>query len=246
MAVRSLRLFGRAEDLDRRLEGAPRPFLVTALLAQCSEPSDAADWWAEPVGVRIGALLRLAAISEGRDAFAARLRCPRRQCAAAFEITLPVDALDAPGETPDRVPVRLPDGDTVVVRPPTGDDQRRWIARGFASREEAVAEAASTLVIEGPVTGGAAVVAAIGTALAEHDPLVSFAVTCRCPECGETSDLPVDLEALALERLSALRHALMGDVHALAAAYGWTESEVLAIPPDRRARYRALIDGMAG
>jgi len=35
-------------------------------------------------------------------------------------------------------------------------------------------------------------------------------------------------------------------VHALASRYGWTEREILAVAPARRARYLELIDGWAG
>ena len=55
-------------------------------------------------------------------------------------------------------------------------------------------------------------------------------------------EVAVDLEALALRRLYARQDALLATVHRLASRYGWTESEVLAVPARRRARYLALIE----
>jgi hypothetical protein len=86
----------------------------------------------------------------------------------------------------------------------------------------------------------------IAAALAAADPLVSFTVSCTCPACGQPNETTVDLEMLALRRIAARRQALLQDVHALARAYGWTERETLAIPPERRAEYRQLIDRVAG
>ncbi len=39
----------------------------------------------------------------------------------------------------------------------------------------------------------------------------------------------------------ATPHELLEDVHTLALAYGWTESDVLALPAPRRAEYLTLI-----
>jgi hypothetical protein len=246
LSVRSVRSFGRAEDLDVPFAAVDRPALVTALLAQCTEGCDPHQWWRERVGVRIATLLGLAAATDRRQGLTTEQRCPQPGCGASLEITLSPDDLD-PGPSIDRITVPLPDGHLATVRPPTGADQRTWGRRAYASRREAIAAITGTLVIDGRVSGDdEPALAAIATTLAEHDPLVDFMVSCVCPTCGETGEIAIDLEALALRRLAATRRALIEDVHAIAAAYGWTEREVLAIPPERRASYRALIDGMAG
>jgi hypothetical protein len=85
--------------------------------------------------------------------------------------------------------------------------------------------------------------AVLEEAISAHDPLVAFRVSCRCPACGTTQEVPVDLETITLTRLAARQRALVREVHQLASRYGWTESEVLAINPARRARYIELIEG---
>jgi len=82
----------------------------------------------------------------------------------------------------------------------------------------------------------------LADALAAADPLVHFTVACRCPACGAPNEVDVDLETIALATLLARQRTLLHDVHMLASNYGWTEPEVLAVPPARRARYIALIE----
>src|SRR5688572_11243277 len=181
----SVRPFGRAADLDVAFEGVERPLLVTALLAQCSEDADAEAWWAQRVSTRIAALLRLAALSDGVETLAAHLRCPQPECGCDFEVVLPASALpDAPAS--DRIAVPLPDGRHARVRQPTGQDQRRWSQRSYASHDEAVAAVVDALLLEGQVAVDDQVsLVAIATALADHDPLVDFTVSCTCPACAQ-------------------------------------------------------------
>ena len=49
-------------------------------------------------------------------------------------------------------------------------------------------------------------------------------------------------QSIAFARLDTRQRALFEEVHQLASHYGWTETEVLAIAPERRARYLALIE----
>jgi hypothetical protein len=84
--------------------------------------------------------------------------------------------------------------------------------------------------------------ALVSAALAAADPLVDFTVSCACPACDAPNEVVVDLERLALSRLAAQQTQLLHDVHRLASRYGWTESDVLAMPPARRTRYLSFID----
>jgi hypothetical protein len=75
------------------------------------------------------------------------------------------------------------------------------------------------------------------------DPLVDFTVSCTCPACGDAQEVAVDLESFALASLARRQRALLQEVHRFASHYGWTESDVLAVPPARRAHYLLLIEG---
>ncbi len=236
----ALRPFGRAEDLELEFGGGDRPGLVTDLLARCSDPQSTQFWWTQPVGTRIGALLRLLALTESADCLPVQAHCIESACTEAFEMELPLAALVDQAQTSVPLKVVLPDKRMVSLRRPSGEDLRNWHSARYASRREAVAAMIDALVVDGPATPADEPV--LAEALSAWDPLVAFTVACQCPVCGVDNDVQVDLESIALARLDARQQALLQDVHQLASHYGWTESEVLAIAPARRARYLALIE----
>jgi hypothetical protein len=138
--------------------------------------------------------------------------------------------------------VTLADGRHATVRHPTGDDLQAWRGAAWASRQDAVAAMLAALCVDGDV--GPDDEDAVAEALAARDPLVAFTVSCACPSCGAAHDLPVDVEGVALARLAARQRAMLREIHALASAYGWSEAAILAIAPERRARYLDLIEGL--
>ncbi|WP_257385954.1 hypothetical protein, partial [Tahibacter caeni] len=87
------RPLGQPADLDVDFAGDDRPGLVTALLALCATPRDAAYWWAQPVSHRTRALLGLVALNDARDALALGARCAKAGCTEPFEFELPIAAL---------------------------------------------------------------------------------------------------------------------------------------------------------
>jgi hypothetical protein len=237
----AMRPFGDTADLGLDFGSSDRPLLVTALLAQCGEPSDAAFWWSQPVGLRIGALLRLlAATDQGSRQLTFTARCAQASCGETFEFEVPLHALPDGSGDDGPIRVQLDAERSVTLRRPTGDDLRRWREAQPGSRAEALHAMLDTLVIEGEVQQRDEGV--LSRSIAAADPLVAFSVACRCPACGSASEVPIDLEAVALARLGAHQLALLREVHRFASHYGWTESEVLAVPSARRARYLGLIE----
>jgi hypothetical protein len=70
---------------------------------------------------------------------------------------------------------------------------------------------------------------------------VSFAL--QCPECGAGWDAKLDPGELVWQKVRAEAERLLLDVDDLARAYGWTEAQVLALSPLRRAAYVQLAAG---
>lgn len=239
-----MRPFGAGGDLDLDFGQSDRPGLVTALLARCAQPDDPEFWWEQPVGGRTAALLRLIGLTDpAAAALAFSARCTRSGCAERYEFELALGALLERACVPALVSVALDAGRTVRLRQPTGADLRRWRETRPRSHEAAVSAILASLVVEGRVDVDDAPV--LARALGEHDPLVGFSVLARCPACDDAQEVAIDLEAVALARLQARQQALLEDVHRLACRYGWSEAEILALPPARRARYLALIEAEA-
>jgi len=236
----AMRPFGAAADLDLDFGSTDRPALVTALLAQGDAPSVRDFWWAQTVSRRTAALLRLLAHTDGRTQLALTASCASAACGEAFEFDLPLSALPDGAADGEPIGVQLGDGRSAALRRPTGNDLRRWRDAAPSSRDDAVRTMLESLLVRGQVSKDDE--AQVAEAIVAMDALVAFSVACQCPACGAANDVSVDLEALALKRLAARQRALLQEVHRFASAYGWTEAEVLAVPPARRARYLELID----
>lgn len=80
-------------------------------------------------------------------------------------------------------------------------------------------------------------VAALESALAAADPAAQLDIALHCDACGQAFAAPFDAaECLWLDVQGRARRTL-DEVHQLASAYGWSEAEVLAVPPARRQHY---------
>lgn len=235
-----MRPFGNAADLDLNFSQADRPALVTALLAQCGEERDAAFWWLQTVGERTAALLRLVALTEQREEIALCAKCWSHACGEPFEFELPLPSLPGGGTDPRPFLIQLDDGRALTMRRPTGEDLRRWRDAQPGSRVEALRLMLDSLLVNGQA--GPEDEPTLSASIGAMDPLVDFTISCQCPACGARNEVAIDLETCALSSLAHRQRALLQEVHQLASHYGWTESEVLAVPASRRARYLALIE----
>jgi hypothetical protein len=256
----SVRPFGRQKaDLDFDFTSDDRPRLVTGILTAClseedGSPFDAEEIWNLAVSRRIECLLWLVAASRDFD-WRLTLRCPGRDCLQLIEIELPLrELITIQRDNSNRSLLEWQDDATILrLRRPTGDDQRRWRARSFADVTEARNAVIKSLVVgeDGPLTiaadaGGAsdsppALVEAIDERLEEFDPLVAFCVQVHCPHCGDETGVPLDLEEFALKELEKIQQQELESIHQLAGRYHWSESEIVELPRERRARYLRLI-----
>ncbi len=81
----------------------------------------------------------------------------------------------------------------------------------------------------------------IGRQMALADPLAEIALHFDCPACGESFDESLDLPAFVCAEIEGLAKRLLRDVHVLARAYTWSESEILSLSPARREFYLSLV-----
>ena len=72
------------------------------------------------------------------------------------------------------------------------------------------------------------------------DPLADMRLDVACDACGCRSHAAFDAGALLWNDLQRHARELLAQVHVLARAYGWSESDVLALSPARRAAYLDL------
>jgi hypothetical protein len=83
--------------------------------------------------------------------------------------------------------------------------------------------------------------AAVISEMAEADPSADIRLGLECPACGAPVEVLFDVTAFLWAEIEAEVEALLLDVRDLAAAYGWSEADIMAMPDARRRRYLDLI-----
>ena len=72
------------------------------------------------------------------------------------------------------------------------------------------------------------------------DPCADVTLNLACPACGHQATAELDIASYLWIELDAWARGTLLDVHLLATAYGWNESEILALSPLRRRYYLEL------
>lgn len=218
----------RGHPLDRAL------LALGAVLPEEAYASIAA--W--PLGRRNQALARLHCAQ-----FGPRLRGMVACASCGEDLEVDFDArMLAEAEDPGAA---QPDGAVEVdgerFRAPTTNDLAR-VARAGDPQIAAVQLLESCrLGADRPREWTAEQVEAIGEQLALADPLAEILVHLRCPECGAEHDTQLDVGAFVWAEVDDRVRRLLAEIHALASAYGWSESDILGMSRTRRSLYLGMI-----
>jgi hypothetical protein len=78
---------------------------------------------------------------------------------------------------------------------------------------------------------------ALSEAMTQADPQALIELDMCCPACKERWNEAFDIGSYLLESLDHWARRTLDQVHLLATAYGWSEAQILALSPQRRARY---------
>jgi hypothetical protein len=87
----------------------------------------------------------------------------------------------------------------------------------------------------------APVVAAVGEAMSRADPQAAAEVALACPACAHRWTVAFDVGAFLWAEVQDWAQHILRDVGTLAATYGWSEAEILALSPARRRAYLDLV-----
>lgn len=172
--------------------------------------------------------------------------CPA--CSERMDVTFDLRDIWAPprGEPADPIEIES-EGYRVRARPPSVDDLI-WldecdpaVDRRTALLERCVLEARR----KGRSVRAAAlppsVVSEISAALANVDPRAEIQLALSCAACGHTWSALFDIVSYFWQELESWVWRTARDVDALATQYGWSETEILAMSPDRRTLYLELV-----
>lgn len=145
-----------------------------------------------------------------------------------------------------------PSGARVRVRPATGADHEQAARRALEDPGAAARELVERCVLDASGPDGRACtlddeLTGVASSLLEQlDPAAEIMLRGTCPACGGTVLAVLDPGAYLWAELEQWRARLEFDVHLLASVYHWSEAEIVALEPGRRARYIELIDEHVG
>lgn len=169
-------------------------------------------------------------------------RCPR--CDEEIELALPWEALREDETPPQTLRVPTSAGPLVLRAPTTGDllalvdadpvEARDAVLGRCARHPDGTAVDTSTLAEPDLVALADATERLTGLAVAE--------VATRCPTCDRPIALVVHPENLLWQAVETAAGRALREVATLAAAFGWSEADVLAVPPARRRAYLELVE----
>ena len=148
---------------------------------------------------------------------------------------MPLRAL--PAARGDATTVVAPDGRELRVRAPTTRDL--LAARDREDPARALLTACVSDATGAPADPdelGEETLDLVDAAAEELAGAAAIVVRAACPDCGEAVAAPLDVGALLWERVARAAAQALREVAELAAAFGWSEAEVLALTPLRRAR----------
>lgn len=132
---------------------------------------------------------------------------------------------------------RLPNSNDLAALVP-GDDiatqKRRLLQRCVLNAKSRGQPVASDQLPDDTVT-------ALSEQMSKFDPQGDVQLALSCPQCSHRWDAPLDIASFVWSEIHAWAVRLLHDVHALALAYSWRESDILAMSPWRRQAYLELI-----
>lgn len=215
------------------------------LLAAAFPGSDHDELAREPIGTRD---LRLLALREELfgPAIAGSAACP--ECGELLDLNFQVADMRVPhaGNSPGERAVEM-EGYRISFRLPASADLASVPAgEGMAGlRAHLLGCCLHEATHEGePVDAAELPADVIGRVLEkmrEADPQADLQIELRCPACSHGWEIIFDIVSFLWSEIDAWAWRLMREVHTLARAYGWSESEILALSPRRRRIYLAIV-----
>jgi len=197
------------------------------------ERKNVADW---PIGQRNRALVQLHCASFGQ-----RLRgwTACRECAEKLEFEI--------------------DGQALLERVPATHEQF-VVVHGQRYRLPTSRDLAAVIHEPDPMTGARRLmdqcstvdklptnswteedVDTVGQSMAAADPLAEILLSFDCPSCGAYFEEILDFPSFVWAEIDARVSRLLFEVHTLALAYGWSQSEILSMSTARRQFYLKIL-----
>ena len=223
------------------------PARALTLLAASDRGAPADEWASLSVGERDRHLMLLREWTFGPIAQAI---VPCTRCAERLEFEIDVAAMrqQEGGQAEDQHFMEI-DGYSIAFRLPTGGDLALAAADTNVDRaaDALFARCVVDVTPSGPARSDPSLPPDVRSALvarmAAADPLADVRLDLRCPACDHAWQSSFDILRFFWTEVHAWAVRLLRDVHVLAGAYGWRETDILAMTAWRRSIYLELAGG---
>lgn len=212
----------------------------------CGNPESTWDKLVElTVGERDRRLIRLRELTFGPSVNGLAL-C--RHCHEQMELTLDTRELIQPVSVEKPSPVFVADMQSdITLRSPTTADlltldpgQSLDQARRQLIRQCVVAGDKEDQGVR-PQMLSDEVIDALPTQVPASDPMAEVYLDVRCPSCEKPSQVLFDIVQLLWAEIATAAKRLLWEIHHLARAYAWRESDILAMSSSRRQIYLEMV-----
>lgn len=212
-----------------------RPLILLALATNLSR-AEIAEW---SIGARNEKLLELRARVYG-DEVNAVTNCPA--CSERLEMNLRVSDFRAPSASSEvRTREFRVNSSALTYRlPNTNDLIAAFHAHDFNTARETLLERV-VVKVDGAPELDTHLVDELTAQLERDEPLAAMRVGLKCPNCSHEWETVFDIANFFWLELDAWARRILREVHTLASAYGWNESEIFALSPQRRQLYLEMI-----
>jgi hypothetical protein len=171
------------------------------------------------------------------------VECPG--CGELLEWALDLDDLRSPrNDAVEEVPNRFTlEGYEITYRSPDSTDLAAVVRAGDVASGRAallrrcVLEASTEGVKIEPTSLPKTVVLGLATEMETRDPQAEILLDFECPACGVCWQFLFDVLEFLWADIQTHTRRLLGEVHDLARAYGWSETDILEMSPVRRRFY---------
>jgi hypothetical protein len=192
-----------------------------------------------PIAERDRRLIELRRVMFG-DALTCAAQCP--ECGEALEFQLTASGLLGGLRTASPPETITVSGWELALRPLDSRDLAAAARAG--DREEAAAVLISRAfdVARRPDGAGdmpAAVLLKVEEIVGAREAAADIALDLSCPACRKAWTEGFDIGAYLWTEIDTAAQHLIGEVAALAQSFGWSEADILALPPSRRRSYLA-------
>jgi hypothetical protein len=166
--------------------------------------------------------------------------CP--QCGQQLEMTLLANELSGVASDDGSEAVVEVEDYQLACRAPNSEDLMACVGSDLAAARQILLRRCVRVKCQAESAELPQEIAALAARrVAELDPKADVHIQLTCPDCERHWSEAFDIVSFFWTEIDAWARRLLRQVHALASAYGWRESDILALNPTRREIYLAMV-----